>query len=191
MIEISTTPSWRYNPRTIINAESSTLTLLFCVDKESAGTKLTKRYAKNYFVIDANNPVEIEFGKLIKKYPNEDVYDKLNIAGNGISTFEKYDITQSQLNYYVYSFLCMVYATFNITHIRSGGQTGADIAGISASKLLLIDSSLLMPAKHRQRLSGYVDKYYENENQFIESMEQQIKINSYDMIMLPRNAGMF
>jgi hypothetical protein len=173
-LTVETTPSWRYQPRTITNAKESTLTIIFCVDSESSGTKLTKSYTKQFHIVNVHNPVKYEYAKMKHIFGNNINTSIVNVAGNGISAYVYNNISQSDLNTYVTEFLRLLNNEHKISLIRSGGQTGADVAGVSASIRLSIDCVVLMPRGYRQRLLGFVDKYYSSKADFLGELGVQI-----------------
>ena len=155
-----------YPQRTKENADWSDVTLSFAADFNTKGEKATKRYAGNKFV-----PVKMFFGSPeveaefinpgsefldaeriledLKKQglPTKNI--KLNIAGNGIYSFKKgiRHLTQEEFNNYVTKVLQELQALgITIAEVRSGGQTGADEAGIIAAQRLGIKSSVNAPA---------------------------------------------
>lgn len=158
--------SGSYPERTKENADWSDVTISFAADFNTLGEKATKRYAGSKFV-----PVKMFFGaghedptvfinpgnevddasdilKVLKKQglPTKDI--KLNIAGNGIYTFKpgERELSQEEFNDYVTKTLQELQKLgVTISEIRSGGQTGADEAGIIAAQKLGIKASVNAP----------------------------------------------
>ena len=81
----------------------------------------------------------------------------MNVAGNGIYTFRKYGISQEYVNLYVLSILKQVHEHWPIKKIVSGGQTGADIAGLVAGVVLDIDTEAMYPKGYKMRYENGKD----------------------------------
>ena len=75
----------------------------------------------------------------------------LNVAGNAITTFMKAGHNQSGVNLYVFDVLELVHRHWGLHKVISGGQTGADIAGIIAAHRLGVDATALLPKGFLQR----------------------------------------
>lgn len=163
-----------YTGRNEENANWSDVTLSFAADFSTGGEKATKRYAGNKFV-----PVHMFFGadeehpsvfintgnedreakeilKDLKKQglPTKNI--KLNIAGNGIYSFipGERDLTQAEFNDYVTKVITELQKLgVTIAEIRSGGQTGADEAGIIAATRLGIKATVNAPKGWKFRIS--------------------------------------
>lgn len=159
-----------YPHRTKENAKAD-VTLAFAVNFNSAGEKLTKKYVlgqgKIYIPIDLTKD-SFDFDELIKILNSYDV-KTINIAGNGLYTLKgKY--TQTELNYLVRNFLeyLLNHPDFKckIEQIRSGGQSGADEAGIFAALYLKIPALVYYPKdslyKDRFGITHSDDNYFRN-----------------------------
>lgn len=171
--------SENYNERTNINANAD-VTIAFAMDFTTAGEKVTKKYVENnnklYIPIDMTNlkgiTVEEIANKIVndinKKYNNLFQRDiSINIAGNGIYTFEKYNINQNRIDSFIYNVLRNVVnnpkLNVKVNLIRSGGQTGADESGAKAGKQLGIKTIVLAPKGYRFRRSDNKDIFSESE----------------------------
>ena len=139
-----------YRERTIENAEWSDITLALAVDFTTAGEKLTKKSAGKKYVNHQLAFVDVSFAKQgaeeifkdikRKKLPTKNI--KLNIAGNGIYSLDGF-MTQDEINDYTTSLLKeLMNLGVTISSIRSGGQTGADEAGIIAAQRLGIPNEV-------------------------------------------------
>ena len=137
-----------YRERTKENANAAGLTVAFAVDFDTAGERLTRQAARAYVAVSLK--------------PEDDVYAAasailrtkcrhLNIAGNGLHTLSKHGWDQRRINEYVYQVLRVVHRQLPLTHIRSGGQTGADTAGIVAALALGVPATALFPKHFLQR----------------------------------------
>jgi hypothetical protein len=171
--------SENYNERTNINANAD-VTIAFAMDFTTAGERVTKKYVENnnklYIPIDMKNlkgvTVEEIANKIIndinKKYNSLFKRDiSINIAGNGIYTFEKYNINQNRIDSFIYNVLRNVVnnpkLNVKVNLIRSGGQTGADESGAKAGKQLGIKTIVLAPKGYRFRRSDNKDIFSESE----------------------------
>lgn len=91
-------------------------------------------------------------------YIYENKITSINIAGNGIYTFNKYGITQQRINKLVYNFLKFINTgKWSIKQVRSGGQTGADEAGLVAGDKLGLETTSLCPKGWRFRTADGED----------------------------------
>lgn len=127
-----------YANRTKVNAKSSDITLVFAIDLNTHGEKLTAKCAGDFIhkTMWPCTPQDFYKNALNTfKRLNIPKKVKLNIAGNGIYTFQSV-ATQKQLNRWVYNCLKELKASYDIEVIRSGGQTGADTAGLVAALAL-------------------------------------------------------
>lgn len=90
--------------------------------------------------------------------PKENI--SLNIAGNGIYTLAKNNVTQHEINQYVYRFIKkLLDSGITIREIRSGGQTGVDEAGIIAAQRLGISCTILAPKNFAMRGADNKDSF--------------------------------
>ncbi len=156
-----------YQHRTFLNIELSEITLVFAIDYTTAGEKCTINYAKIcekpiiQFTInengrlDASNKEKIE--EAIKTIKSNNI-GILNIAGNGIYTFNKHGITQERVNELVTNVIGHLLKNgCNIKKIRSGGQTGADEAGLVAGDTFGIETVSFCPKGWRFRTADGED----------------------------------
>ena len=156
-----------YQHRTFLNVDKSELTVIFAIDITTAGEKCTLNYCriceKPVFVFTVNERGALGAEQMDKvaeltNYISEHKIESINIAGNGIYTFNKHGITQERINSLVYNFISFLgYAGCNIKKIRSGGQTGADEAGLIAGDKLGLDTTSLCPKGWRFRTAAGQD----------------------------------
>lgn len=159
MIKIVQHNSPSYAPRTYVNAESADLTLAFAIDYHTAGERLTmkaagtRRFLMLPLEIDGQEfDVELHVDSIIKKArQNGHKEISVNIAGNGAYTLTSFKWEQDRVNRYITSVLNAVNEIIPINKIVSGGQTGADIAGAVAARVLGIDAVITMPKGYKQR----------------------------------------
>lgn len=159
MINILEHKSSSYAPRTWHNA-SQGITLAYAVDHSTAGEKLTQKAAgKKIVMIDANHTFD-------HLYPARALYSMLkkhdchvvNVAGNGIYTFAKHGFGQQNVNDAIYHILYTVNQHWKIEHVVSGGQTGADLAGLVAAAQLDIDCTGTWPKGYKMRFEDGIDR---------------------------------
>lgn len=159
MQDIEEHKSDSYGPRTYMNAGFSDVTLAFATNFNTAGEILTEKAAKGRIiqVLLKKDLDTTEVARHIFKDMRNSKYKTVNIAGNGIYTLKIDSITQVQINQWVYEILKLVHKHLGITRLRSGGQTGADLAGAVAAKKLGIPSVITFPKGYRQRLEDGSD----------------------------------
>lgn len=160
MIELLEHTSSSYAPRTWYNAAQG-VTLAFAVDFTTAGEKLTTKAAtKNGIVhVDAlTGAGELHRGaqRLYKKLRDDDCR-VLNVAGNGIYTFTKHGWTQPLVNAMMSYMIETVHQYWRIDKIVSGGQSGADLAGLITADRLGIPSTGMWPKGYKMRFEDGVD----------------------------------
>lgn len=160
MINVLEHKSSSYAPRTWHNAAQG-VTLAIAVDFSTAGEKLTTKAAqKNGIVhVDARNFATswLPSARKLYKMLKDSNCRVVNVAGNGIYTFSKYWFDQKTVNHMVYEILNQVHQHWKLDHIVSGGQSGADIAGLIAASQLDIDCTGMWPAGYKMRFENGVD----------------------------------
>lgn len=165
-----------YASRTKVNA-SSGFTVAVAVDFHTSGETLTKRVSsKGYHKVPFGECTSRHALAIIKKLGNEDV---LNIAGNAIYRFKEYGFDQFDVNMYIFSLLSKIHDNHKISCVISGGQTGADIAGLVSAVALGIDCVGRYPKGFKMRFKEGVD-IYANPNSIYKSiyeMAEELKTN--------------
>lgn len=126
MINVIEHTTASYPGRTAVNVRDSDGTIAFAYDFDSAGEKLTEKMCKQYNI------------------------KHLNIAGNGIRTMQGI-FTQEILDTYLYKIFKKVLESYPLEHARSGGQTGADEAGVKALDQLGVETTIVYPKGYRIR----------------------------------------
>ena len=142
-----------YAQRTRENASMADLTLAFAVDFTTAGEKVTEQAAGDKLI-----QVSLSRESLTDSVAKaRSVFDCLtpqerssiltvNIAGNGMQTLAAHGIGQKEVNSYVHNFLGILQDMgIRFGGVISGGQTGADEAGIVAAKALGIPAEVHAP----------------------------------------------
>lgn len=160
MINIREHSSSSYAPRTYHNAAQG-VTLALAVDFTTAGEKLTTKAAEKkgivhcdalHFATDGIRAAR-ELYRMLKASDCRIV----NVAGNGIYTFNKHGFTQEGVNHMVHTILKQVHEHWTLDHVVSGGQTGADLAGLVAAAHLDIDCTGMWPHGYKMRFQNGVD----------------------------------
>lgn len=158
MINLKEHNSSSYSPKTYHNAAQG-VTLAYAVDHTTAGEKLTQKAAGEKIVmVHANHTFDHlqPARSLFKKLREHDCHI-VNVAGNGIYTFEKHGFGQVNVNQSIYDILFTVNQHWPIHHVVSGGQSGADIAGLIAAAHLGIDCTGMWPKGYKMRFSDGKD----------------------------------
>lgn len=157
MLTILEHKSSSYAPRTYENAAKADVTIAIAVDYSTAGERLTHKAAgEKYLKLPITYPF-IDNARELFKFARPQIRRKINVAGNGIYTLHKHKWTQGQINQYVYDLLSLVHKHFYLEEIRSGCQTGVDLAGGVAGVALGIPTTLLLPKGFKQRHEDGVD----------------------------------
>lgn len=157
-----------YRQRTEENAKAADFTVAFGIDPNTSGEKVTAAAAKGKYawigLEDFRQLTEQDFrdyGQAL--YESLSFFEKrremeVNIAGNGIYTFNQYGISQQEVNNAVFHVLQEAMDRgMKIRSIRSGGQTGADEAGIDAAMKLQIPAHVHAPKGYLMRGTDSVD----------------------------------
>lgn len=134
-----------YAARTKTNVKMADLTVAIATDFRSRGELLTKKLAgAKYLAIKFGTPAK-EAVKVILEYMKQHEVLVINVAGNGIYTLHKEGIDQHKCNVYVYRILRLLQKSRPDIEIRSGGQTGIDIAAAIACYVLNIKCTVHYP----------------------------------------------
>lgn len=166
LITIEASTESGYRPRTLYNAQSSDLTLAFAADFSTAGELLTKKAAgPNKYV--AINLLTDSVDAAVARIYNQVVMSNasvLNIAGNGIYTLSEFGISQYKANQYVFEVLSRLHEKSPISMIKSGGQTGIDIAGLVAGAVIGVPVKGTLPPNFVQRHQDKKDTPHTSED---------------------------
>lgn len=190
-LKIETTKSDWYSLRTVNNINGSDITTAFAKDFSTKGEKLTTDAAvkanngkgkylrpgtskstedkgRNLHALDNPKETAKEIANFFKeKYPNKKNFI-LNIAGNGIYSLNGI-ATQQELNSKMRDVLKeLINELPGIKiQVRSGGQTGMDLAGAVAAYSLGLDTTMHMPKGWRVRPLDGKDKTFTTKEAFI------------------------
>lgn len=174
MINLLEHKSSSYAPRTYHNAAQG-VTLAIAVDFSTAGEKLTtKASAKNGIVyLDARKFAITwkDAARALYKMLKEKDIRVVNVAGNGIYTYARHGFNQQGVNNMVRMVLDQVHQHWKLDHVVSGGQTGADLAGLIAAAHLDIDCTGMWPKGYKMRFEDGVDVTHTTE-QIMEIINQ-------------------
>jgi len=168
-----------YATRTEENIRMSDCTLAFVVNLKTEGMRatslITKKKNKPLFIVDLKTDLEAEnIDETVTKIADV-IMEKcfspmfkgvvINIAGNGIYELKNSNITQGDVDLAVLKLIGRLKKTleergYPILRIRSGGQTGADEAGIRTGIRLGIKTTGLFPRGYKIRDVNGVDREY-------------------------------
>ncbi len=180
-LEILQHTSSKYSPRTYANAALADVTIALAADLHTAGERCTKKAAGTKYLA-LQLPVAALISQNIRNchadaiidHCNEHNCHTINVAGNGIYTLVTQGYTQSLINFYVYRLLRRVADECDITHIRSGGQTGVDTAGIVAAVALGIPATALLPFGYVMRFENGKD-VVQTPQQILDSIQRMVR----------------
>lgn len=157
MITIQEYKSASYAPRTYHNATQG-VTLAYAANHNTAGERLTQKAAGDKIVmVDALAHDDLNAARELYKMLRKHDCHIMNVAGNGIYTFDKHGYTQVMVNDAIYRILHTVHQHWPIQKIVSGGQSGADLAGLIAAERLGIDSEGTWPKGFKMRFTDGKD----------------------------------
>lgn len=159
-----------YSPRTYHNASISDVTVAIAVDHNTAGEKCTQKAAGDKIIKLEWSLAYLSMARQLWKYMNNlDVKEPtINIAGNGIYTFYKHNVTQEMVNRVVFDMLSKVHEHWPIGKIVCGGQTGTDLAGAVAAYKIGIPCVVTMPKGFKMRFQNGKD--YDNTEEFVRKL---------------------
>jgi hypothetical protein len=142
--------SSEYKPRTLENARAD-VTVAFAVDFETAGERLTRKAAGPRYTHASFGSDIADAAATLASFMGPRQAKTLNVAGNGIYTLDQHKVSQLCANQWVYDVLKLVLQRVRLTSIRSGGQTGVDMAGLVAALALDVPAIGLYPKGYRMR----------------------------------------
>lgn len=185
-IEVREHASSTYPPRTAENARSADLTVAFAVDFSTGGERLTHRLAgDNYVGCPMRWPVVDCARKLFLAMRQKNA-KTLNVAGNGMYSMAIAGFTQESVDEYVFAVLAKVHEHWPITKVISGGQTGADIAGLSAAVALGIPCAGLWPKGYIQRDAKKVTRNHTQEEVMVQILSGADRLKAQAETILTR-----
>lgn len=132
--------------------------IAFAVNYDSAGEKLTHKVAGDRYLAlplhwDPKQSARLLYHTLKSRAKQDPRYQfpRINIAGNSLYTLSHSAWDQKAVDSHIYQVLALCHAHYPIQSVRSGGQTGADEAGIVAALALKIPAIAYFPAGYKQR----------------------------------------
>jgi hypothetical protein len=152
-LRLCTHKSVHYAPRTEANAQAADLTVAFALDFATGGERLTRKAAgERYLGIDLRRETcPVTAARLLYRALRPLPGRQLNIAGNGLFSLAAHGWDQPRIDAFVYQVLRTVHRHLPLASIRSGGQTGADLAGLAAGVALGLHTVGLWPLGFVQR----------------------------------------
>lgn len=167
--------STNYRARTIDNVKASDVTIAFACRFDTSGEVLTRNSAlqvgKGYYSVvlptDGEQLRGWEFARDAASQLRKDGLlangqVSVNVAGNGMSRFPE-SVRQEDLDIAVTKIFLLLDARHSFTAVRSGGQTGADEAGLKAGEFFGLDTECLAPKGYRMRMrtdgGGYAESF--------------------------------
>lgn len=148
-----------YAPRTYHNATQG-VTLAIAIDHNTAGEKCTQKAAGDKILkVHWKDALHFEdVASLLSAQMQIHCTHTVNVAGNGIYTFNQHHVEQVHVNQYVYDILRECTNNYHVIEkIVSGGQTGADIAGLVAGVILDIPTEAMFPKGYKMRFKDMKD----------------------------------
>lgn len=140
-----------YPPRTRENASKADLTVAFAVDFDTHGERLTRKAAGTRYVAISLDRDPIEAARILYAALRRFNATTLNVAGNSLPTLLVRGWTQTRADQFVFDVLAACTTHWKLASIRSGGQTGIDLAGVTAACALGIPAIALLPKGFLQR----------------------------------------
>ncbi|MCA8197326.1 putative molybdenum carrier protein [Burkholderia vietnamiensis] len=178
MLRVLETASESYVQRTRFNASQTDATIAFAINPNTPGERLTRREAgaSRYLHVQLDlqrDPVEV--ARAIHAHIGERLRaSSVNVAGHSVHTLARYGIAQADLDAWIYAVFRSVAAAYPIGSIRTGGQTGVDMAGAVAGVALGIDVTVVMPRQFIQRGADGIDRPH-TQGDIREHIEQQVQ----------------
>lgn len=160
LLTCSTVPGYAH--RTRENAQACDLTVAFALDFMTGGERLTRSAAgePRYVKLPMWGATEEELAEDLLLALRRTCARSLNVAGNGLHTLSKHwgNNAERTVDQIVLRVLSMTQAEHPVELVRSGGQTGADTAGIRAAAALGVPAHAHFPPGFLYRPMDGVDR---------------------------------
>jgi hypothetical protein len=157
LLRILETRESGYRARTQANVDAADLTVAFAKSYTTSGEQLTRRLAGDeYLAIPLGSDIGRAAHQLAREMKTRGAHS-LNIAGNGSHSLSRYGVSQDDANQWVFAVLRQSHDEYPLQSLRSGGQTGVDLAALIAGVLLNIPTTALLPRGFVQRSEDGVD----------------------------------
>ena len=175
-LTINAMRSGSYMERTRHNATSSDFTVACALDFTTAGERFTKKVAGDKYIALKLDEQTIPSARILYRALVDNHAKVLNLAGNGIHSLTKKEVSQRQVNLWIHDVLVLVHAHYPLQGLKSGGQTGVDIAAAVVGPLLHIPTEINFPQGYMQRGESGVDfmQPLEKVQRAIEKMRSQL-----------------
>lgn len=168
---LNTMPSGSYMVRTRHNATTSDFTVACALDFTTAGERHTKKMAgEKYLSLELNRPA-IECARELYRHLVKHKAKVLNLAGNGMHVLHKKNVTQRQVNVWVHDLLVLIHAHYSLQSLKSGGQTGVDIAAAVVGPYLNIPTEINFPLGYMQRNKSGLD-FMQSQEEVMQSLTE-------------------
>ena len=166
-----------------MNARLAGLTVAFALDFNTAGERLTHKAAEDRYVAIRLECDPIEAAEILVGVMRAHHVRILNIAGNGIFaalagggqdgiySLHSRGWPQERVNAFVHQVLSLATRQWPVKKVLSGGQTGVDIAGVTAAYALGILAEATLP-------KGFIQRGPDNRDRRHEASEIRTQIES-------------
>lgn len=170
-LTLNTFHSSNYSMRTRHNATTSDLTVACALEFTTAGEIHTKKMAgEKYLALPLDRPA-IECARALYRELVKRNAKILNLAGNGMHVLSNMGVTQRQVNVWVHDMLVLVHAHYPLQLLKSGGQTGVDIAAAVVGPYLHIPTEINFPLGFMQRNESGSD-FMQSQEDVLQSIAQ-------------------
>lgn len=170
-------PTGSYLARTQFNANKSDLTVACAIDFTTQGERCTENVAGERYLRLTLNTSSLASARILYRALEKYQVQSLNVAGNGMHTLATRRISQRRVNLWLHDVLALVHAYHPIALLRSGGQTGVDIAAAVVGPKLNISTEINFPKGYKHRLADGLDVL-----QTLEEVTQSIELMRQDLI---------
>lgn len=156
-LTLNTMTSGSYMQRTRHNATTSDFTVACALEFATAGERNTKKMAGDKYLALALDRPAIECARELYRQLVKHKAKVLNLAGNGMHVLHSRGVTQRQVNVWVHDMLVLIHLHYPLQLLKSGGQTGVDIAAAVVGPYLHIPTEINFPFGYMQRREDGVD----------------------------------
>lgn len=160
LLTCSTVPGYAH--RTRENADACGLTAAFALDFMTGGERLTRSAAgeAKYVKLPLAGASTMELASILVEALDRTGARMLNVAGNGLYMLSKHwaAFPEQIVDETVRRMLEHAFFYHAVELVRSGGQTGADTAGIRAAVALGVPAHAHLPAGFLYRAADGVDR---------------------------------
>lgn len=165
-----------YMERTQFNANKSDFTIACAIDYTTAGEKFTKKVAGEHYLALPLSQQALTSARQLYKALEKKESRILNLAGNSMYTLSTKHITQRRVNIWVHDVLSLVHMHLPIQSLKSGGQSGVDIAAAVVGPLLNIPTEINFPKGYKHRLASGLDVLQTLDDVMLSIEEMQLEL---------------